>query len=97
MKRHTVILVIVVVLFLGVVFCGPMMIGRTNNAFAQSDDYADLTFLVDGGNMYFYDMYNQTIYIYSSRGEFRQAFKLKQLGTRLTKINSTDVRTSSDQ
>ncbi|MBU1864365.1 MAG: hypothetical protein KKH94_11935 [Candidatus Omnitrophica bacterium] len=59
---------------------------------APALDLTGLTFSTDSGNMYFYNEKNQTIYIYSSRGEFRRAFQLEKLGGRLKSLTSAEIR-----
>ena len=51
-----------------------------------------ITFSVDGGNMYFYDQSKKTIYIYSTQGQFRRAFVVDRLGLRLKTSKSSVIR-----
>ena len=49
-------------------------------------------FVVDGGNMYLFDRSDDIIYIYSSRGEFRRAFYIENMGERLQTLRANELR-----
>jgi len=54
-----------------------------------------LSFNVDGGNMYFFDHVTRTVYVYTVRGEFRKAYKIDALGSKLSQVSSSQIRQSN--
>lgn len=63
-------------------------------AFDRKNSPKDQTieFAVDGGNMYFFDTSSNSVYIYSSRGQLRNAYQIVELGERLRSLSTFDIR-----
>jgi len=81
-------------LFLILFTIGTMYWQTSAIAFENAGDEKkpSIDFDVDGGNLYFFDRSNNTVYIYSSRGEFRRAYKLETPGLRMQTISATEIR-----
>ena len=73
---------------------GGLLVSPHVYSFSDDDEEGvpPVSFNVDGGNMYFFDHATNIVYIYSIRGEFRKAYRIDTLGSKLASVRSSEIR-----
>jgi hypothetical protein len=89
MKKVLFFISIFLILISGLLINQSPVFGFENKTDKKTDF---LDFYVDGGNLYFFEPETNTVYIYSSRGEFRRAYVLEKPGLRMKSLSTSEIR-----
>jgi hypothetical protein len=75
-------------------YCGTMLFTPSKlEALEDSETVSsDISFTADKGDLYFFDHKGQRLYVYSSHGEFVEAYQIENLGSKLKSLRRYELR-----